>query len=118
LAFTMYAAHMDLTKKMASARLDDAEHAVLVLILLARTVTKLFGSEQSSLSSLLNTAFRNLKDHYEQTYEDFALRPDRVIHLADEFQRFQRIFDEHLVLMHLCGKPTTRSKIEEDVLDA
>ncbi|KAH7705207.1 hypothetical protein AAVH_27591 [Aphelenchoides avenae] len=118
LAFAMYAAHMDLTKKMACARLDDAEHAVLVLILLVRTVTKIFGSVLSPLSSLLNTAFRNLKEHYEQTYEDFALRLDRVIHIADEFQRFQRIFDEHLVLMQLCGKPTTRSKIEEDVLDA
>ncbi|KAH7712361.1 hypothetical protein AAVH_20325 [Aphelenchoides avenae] len=113
----MYAAHMDLTKKMASARLDDAEHAVLVLILLTRTVTKTFGFEISPLSSLLNTAFRNLKEHYEVTYEDFALRLDRVIHLADEFQRFQRIFDEHLVLMQLCAKSTTRSKIEEDFLD-
>lgn len=77
---------MDVTKQMSAARLDDAERAVLVFILLVRTVQKLTGPKLSPLRATLNAVFCDLKEHYERSYEDFALRLDRVVHLADEFQ--------------------------------
>ncbi|KAH7712358.1 zinc finger protein [Aphelenchoides avenae] len=118
LGLSLYAEHMDLTKKVAVARLDEAEHAVLILILLARTVQKLVGPKESPLTPMLNALFGDLNKYYEQTYEDFALRLDRMVHLADEFQSIQYLFDEHVVLLRLCGKQMNVSKIEETVLQS
>ncbi|KAH7689650.1 hypothetical protein AAVH_24906 [Aphelenchoides avenae] len=40
--------------------------------------------------------FRGLKKHYEQNYEDIALRLDSIIQLAHELQHVRHMFEEHV----------------------
>ncbi|KAH7696497.1 hypothetical protein AAVH_36430, partial [Aphelenchoides avenae] len=58
-----------------------------------------FGDDRVRLDPLLDSAFRNLTEHYKQTYEDYALRLDVIVHMADEIERTQRLFDEHVIVL-------------------
>lgn len=95
-----YTDAIEIVKKLASSRLDETEQATLVLILLVHSgmslttlmsqqpilARKLASANSLPLAPLLDSAFRNLKTHYEENYEDVALRMDNVVQLAHEFQ--------------------------------
>ncbi|KAH7700877.1 hypothetical protein AAVH_31999, partial [Aphelenchoides avenae] len=82
-----YVSFMDMIKKLAKARLDDVEHAVLTLILLVERARKLASNpDKFPFASLVNDVFRELHKHYEENYEDTALRLDELVQLALEIQ--------------------------------
>lgn len=96
-----YVSFMDMIKKLAKARLDDVEHAVLTLILLVergkhitmrtggtRPLARKLASnpDKFPFASLVNDVFRELHKHYEDNYEDTALRMDQLVLLALEIQ--------------------------------
>ncbi|KAH7689530.1 hypothetical protein AAVH_40471, partial [Aphelenchoides avenae] len=76
------------------------EIAVVTLILFVRSVKdRPCGDDSIRVGPLLDVVFRNLMEHYRQTYEDFALRLDVIVHLADETERIRRLFDEHSTIL-------------------
>ncbi|KAH7718162.1 hypothetical protein AAVH_14365 [Aphelenchoides avenae] len=118
-----YVSFMDMIKKLAKARLDDVEHAVLTLILLVERARKLASNpDKFPFASLVNDVFRELHKHYEDNYEDTALRMDQLVLLALEIQRVSRLFEEHVVVLQLSGKQLFLSnagthETEEESLD-
>ncbi|KAH7723956.1 CRE-NHR-53 protein [Aphelenchoides avenae] len=110
---TYYNAVLDMARKLSQARLDETENAVLTFILLVNSARKLVEpSDDFPLASLLDSVFRGLKKHYEQNYEDVALRLDNIIQLAHELQRVRHMFEEHVIILRLYGKPTLLAEIE------
>ncbi|KAH7708904.1 hypothetical protein AAVH_23842, partial [Aphelenchoides avenae] len=111
-----YTGLMDAATKMASARLDETEYAVLTLILLVSSVRKYVQQTDSfPLAPLLDGVFRELKRHYEQNYEDVALRLDNIIQLAHELERVRHHYEEHVIVLRLYGKQTFLPEINEAV---
>ncbi|KAH7717646.1 hypothetical protein AAVH_14927, partial [Aphelenchoides avenae] len=53
------------------------------------------------LAPLLDGVFRELKRHYEQNYEDIALRLDDIIQLAHELERVRHHYEEHVIVLRL-----------------
>lgn len=74
---------LEVSAKLARSRLDDVESTVLTFILFIRSAD-LHGVDSAHLSAMLNEVFRNLAMHYQQSYEDYALRLDVIVHMADE----------------------------------
>ncbi|KAH7711301.1 hypothetical protein AAVH_21384 [Aphelenchoides avenae] len=67
---------LEVSRKLARARLDEVESAVLTLILFIRSVKVQICVDGVRVGPLLDHVFRNLALHYRQTYEDYALRLD------------------------------------------
>lgn len=86
LGMAVYMEHLDVVKKLAQARLDETEHAVLVVLLLLLSTREVLPMHSGVLSPLTDSAFCSLWQHCERTYEDVALRLDTMLHLAHELQ--------------------------------
>ncbi|KAH7698416.1 hypothetical protein AAVH_34491, partial [Aphelenchoides avenae] len=67
------------------------------------------------LVPLLDGVFRELKRHYEQSYEDIALRLDNIVQLVYELQRVRHHYEEHVIVLRLYGKQTFLPEISEAV---
>ncbi|KAH7718159.1 hypothetical protein AAVH_14362 [Aphelenchoides avenae] len=100
-----YVSFIEMSQKIAKARLDDTEQSVLTLLLLVDRCRKIISDgDKFRFTSLINESLRDLHKHYEQQYADTALRLDQLVQLAQEIQRVSRIFEEHIVVLQLSGK--------------
>lgn len=43
-------------------------------------------ADRTRIAAMLNSVFRDLHKHYEQNYEDTALRLDKLVQLVHHFQ--------------------------------
>uniref|UniRef100_A0A915DVG1 Nuclear receptor domain-containing protein n=1 Tax=Ditylenchus dipsaci TaxID=166011 RepID=A0A915DVG1_9BILA len=103
---------VQLSAKFHEARLDDMEQAALSLILIITSAKKLI-RDNNLFAEQLNLIFRSLKKHYDQTYNDIAIRMGNVVLLLDEFQRVRHLFHEHLIMQKLAGKKNAYYKMIE-----
>ncbi|KAI1715196.1 zinc finger, c4 type (two domains) domain-containing protein [Ditylenchus destructor] len=74
-----------LSAKFHEARLDEEEQAALSLILIISTARQLLNNK-IMFGDQLKAIFQDLRTHYEETYDDVAIRMGNVILLLNEFQ--------------------------------
>ncbi|KAI1712517.1 zinc finger, c4 type (two domains) domain-containing protein [Ditylenchus destructor] len=102
-----------LSAKFHEARLDEEEQAALSLILIISTARQLLNNK-TMFSNQLKAVFQDLKTHYEETYDDVAIRMGNVILLLNEFQRVRHLFCEHIIMQKLSGKVMSYEKMTDD----
>jgi hypothetical protein len=109
----MYSEFSALSARFYDARLDDTEQAALIHLLLLETMSSVLEKPQV-IARYVNETFRKLQMHYEQNYDDIPIRLGELVLLLQEIQRIRRIFDEHVIVMKLCGKQTVLEKYRRE----
>ncbi|KAI6229373.1 Nuclear receptor domain-containing protein [Aphelenchoides besseyi] len=98
--------------KFSKARLDEAEMTVICHLMALRKAQTLF-PENTNIQLSINLLFENLREHYEENYEDFALRLGSLILMIQEIEYVHRNFNEYVVILNLNGYDSVLDKIRE-----
>ncbi|KAI6189168.1 Nuclear receptor domain-containing protein [Aphelenchoides besseyi] len=98
--------------KFSKARLDEAEMTVICHLMALRKAQTLF-PENTNIQLSINLLFENLREHYEENYEDFALRLGSLILMIQEIEYVHQNFNEYVVILNLNGYDSVLDKIRE-----
>jgi len=94
---------LELASKFHDAKLDEEEIAALLFIILIDAANKLV-SDKTPLAEQLRVVFQELRTHYQNTYEDVAVRMGNMLLLLNEFYSVRRHQKEHHVIQRLNGR--------------
>jgi hypothetical protein len=98
--------------KFHRARLDEAEMTVICHLMALRKASILF-PDNVHIQANINALFESLREHYEENYEDVAIRMGNLILLINEVEYVNRNFNEYVVILNLNGYDTVLDKIRE-----
>jgi hypothetical protein len=105
----MFDDQYSLAEALYKFRLDDAEFAAAINVIILMAAKKA-NFDPKLIADFSASLFNNLRKHYEENYEDIAVRLGNIMLFVDGILAIRRKFDEHIVILKLCRRDGTMSE--------